>query len=282
MRNNDSRYCLITGATSGIGKAAACELARRGYKLMLVGRSRERTEAVQKLVQECSPESSPEIYVADLSSQNAIRVLANEILNSHQRIDILFNNAGGIFGERMITADGHEWTFGLNHLGYFYLTNLLLEPLKAAGNARIVNVSSQVHMIGVIDFDDMHSTQSYSPMKAYANSKLANILFTNELARRLAGTGVTVNAFHPGAVRTNFGRDLPNVVGMYFRHFGFLLRTPEKGAETGVWLASSDQVAGLSGKYFQDLKEAWSSRAARDASVAKKLWDVSASLTGLN
>lgn len=282
MVTGNPKVCLITGPTSGIGKVAALSLARQGFKLLLVARSRERGENVQQAIREVLPNSAPELYIGDLSSRQSICSLAKDIREAHPRIDVLINNAGGIFGSHVLTAEGIEHTFALNHLGYFTITNLLLDSLRAAEDARIVNVSSEVHKVGKLDFNDLNSNSKYNAMKAYAQSKLANLLFTYELSRRLADTRITVNAFHPGGVRTNFGRDLPGVVGFFFRHFGIFLRSPEKGAETLIWLATSDQVTGVTGKYFLDKREIRSSRISYDVALAKQLWDVSSKLTGLN
>lgn len=282
MKMRNLRVCVVTGATSGIGKVAALSLAQQGFKMLLVARSREKGESVQRAIQAVLPDSAPELFVGDLSSQQSIRTLAKDIRSAHSHIDVLINNAGGIFGNRVLTAEGIEHTFALNHLGYFLLTNLLLEPLRAAGEARIINVSSQVHRFSKLDLDHLSSNGKYNAMEAYAQSKLANILFTYELSRRLADTRITANALHPGAVRTNFGRGLPGAVGAFFRHFGFLLRSAEKGAATMVWLASSDEVAGVTGKYFLDKREIRSSRISYDVSLARQLWDASAELTALN
>ncbi|HCA80779.1 MAG TPA: short-chain dehydrogenase [Bacteroidetes bacterium] len=282
MISRDPKVCLITGATSGIGKAAAISLARQGFKLVLVGRAQEKSEKVRQGIKEVLPNSTPEVYIGDLSSRQSIGALAKDIRSAHPRIDVLINNAGGIFGSRVLTAEGIEYTFALNHLGYFSLTNRLLDTLQAAGDARIVNVSSQVHKFSKIDLGDLSSSGGYNAMKAYAQSKLANLLFTYELSRRLAGTKITVNALHPGGVRTNFGRELPGLAGIFFRHFGLFLRSPEKGAETLIWLASSDQVAGVTGKYFLDKREIRSSNISYDLALAKQLWDVSSKLTALD
>ena len=282
MNTRKSKVCLITGATSGIGKVAAVALAEQGFKMLLVARSREKGEALQQAIHRDFPGSITELYVGDLSSQRSIRTLANDVQTANPVINVLINNAGGVFGSRVLTSDGIEYTFALNHLGYFSLTNLLLDPLKAAGDARIVNVSSQVHKFSKLDLRDLNSSGEYNAMIAYAQSKLANLLFTYELSRRLAGTRITVNALHPGGVRTNFGRDLPGVVGIFFRRFGIFLRSPEKGAETLIWLASSDQVAGITGKYFLDKKEIRSSRISYDVVLAKQLWDASSKLAALD
>jgi retinol dehydrogenase-14 len=277
---SEAKVCIITGATSGIGKAAALSLAKKGAHLLLVSRSVEKGKGLQHEIDSIRTNSKAELYVADLSSQAEIRRLAEEIRKRHAVINILLNNAGGIFGTRRITADGLEHTFALNHLAYFHLTNLLLDRLKASESARVVNVTSQMHRYTAIDFDDLGLEKKYSPMKSYAQSKLANLLFTYELARRLSGTRVTVNAYHPGGVRSNFGRELPGTAGFFFRHLGFLLRSPEKGAETAVWLASAPELEGVTGKYFLDKREIRSSAISYDQLAARRLWDISARSVG--
>jgi NAD(P)-dependent dehydrogenase (short-subunit alcohol dehydrogenase family) len=281
MKTENPKICLITGATSGIGKATAVSLAQKAYKLLLVARSREKGESLQQEILGMSPSAPPELYIADLSSQSSIHTLVKTIQRNHARIDVLINNAGGIFGSHVTTVDGIELTFALNHLGYFLLSNLLLDQLKAGGNSRIVNVSSQAHRLGTRNLDDQSSGEEHSAMKSYAQSKLANLLFTYELSRRLADTPITVNALHPGSVHTNFGRELPGVGGAFFRYFDFLLRSPEKGAETVIWLASADEAAGITGKYFLDKKEIRSSQISYDVELAKRLWDVSSKMTNL-
>lgn len=276
-----SKVCVITGATSGIGRAAARSLAAEGFHLLLVSRTESKGKQLLEELGNLATGCTPELYIADLSAQSDIRRLANEIRSHHQKIDVLLNNAGGIFRERFVTAEGLEHTFALNHLAYFLLTNLLLDRLTAAGAARVINVSSQAHMIGSIEFDHLGDGTKYNPMKAYAESKLENLLFTYELSRRLSGTEVTVNALHPGGVRTNFGRDLSGPAGFFFRRLDFLLRSPEKGAETALWLATSVEVARTTGKYFKDKKEIRSSRVSYDRDVAGRLWDASARFVGL-
>jgi NAD(P)-dependent dehydrogenase (short-subunit alcohol dehydrogenase family) len=222
-----------------------------------------------------------ELLIADLSSQRDIRRVAREILDAHARIDVLVNNAGGIFGQRQVTADGLELTFALNHLAYFLLTSLLLERLQASAPARIINVSSGAHQVGRLDWKNLQGESGYSPLRAYGLSKLANIFFTYELARRLAGTGVTVNSMHPGAVATNFGATGSGLMRRAVRLARPLLRTPEQGAETIVWLATARELDGVTGKYFLDRKDKRSSRLSYDEQAARRLWIESARMVGL-
>ena len=272
---------LITGATSGIGKATAVALAKLGGHLLLVSRKKEKGDRVVEEIRRLTGNDTLQLFVADLSSQAEIRKLADEIKSKHRSLDVLVNNAGGIFSDRVETVDRIELTFALNHLGYFLLTNLLLNLLKTAPAGRIVNVSSQAHVIGRIEFDDPGLKSRYNAAKAYAQSKLANLMFTYELARILGTSTVTVNALHPGAVSSNFGRNVSGVAGFYFRHLGFLMRSAAKGAETVVWLSSSPQVEGVTGKYFRDKGEIKSSPRSYDEQAAKKLWQMSAQMTGL-
>ncbi|MCX6134258.1 MAG: SDR family oxidoreductase [Ignavibacteriales bacterium] len=277
----DGKICLITGATSGIGEVTAHSLARQGATTLIVSRNKEKGERVRAEIIEKTRNADVHVYIADLSSQRDIRKLAGQIKTDHPRIDVLVNNAGGIFDRRILTVDGIELTLALNHLGYFLLTNLLLEMLRAAPSARIVNVSSQAHQFGTMKFSDIQYEHGYNPMKSYARSKAANILFTYELARRTPGTTITVNTLHPGSVRTNFGKQLSGVAGFVFKHLDIFMRSAEKGAETVIWLASSPEVEGVTGKYFLDEKEIRSSRISYDESVAHRLWEVSAQMTGL-
>ena len=277
----DRKVCVISGATSGIGKASALALAEHPTTLLLISRKKEKGEAVLIEIASKTGNKNLELYLADLSSQADVRRLAQEIKTRHSSIDLLINNAGGIFGKRIMTADGIELTFALNHLAYFLLTNLLIAELKAAPAARIINVSSNAHGYGTIAFDDLGLEKRYNAARAYAQSKLANVFFTYELARVLKDTRVTVNALHPGAVRTNFGRELSGIAGFVFRHFGYFMRSPEKGAETIVWLATAPELEGQTGKYFLDKKEIRSSALSYDTTVARKLWQVSAQLTGV-
>jgi NAD(P)-dependent dehydrogenase (short-subunit alcohol dehydrogenase family) len=280
----DGRTCLITGATSGIGRAAAFGLARLGRpSLVLAGRSREKAEATAEAIRSETGCQDVSVLVADLSSQAEIRRLAEAYLASGRPLHVLLNNAGVFMLRREETVDGHETTFAVNHLGYFLLTNLLLDRIRESAPARIVNVASAAHASagGPLDFDDLDSRERYRPMQVYGKSKLANILFTRELARRLEGTGVTANCLHPGFVGSNFARNngLLGSVGMWLaRPFA---RTPEQGADTAVYLCASPELEGVTGRYFVDREQRWPKRFAQSDEDARRLWEVSERMTGL-
>jgi retinol dehydrogenase-14 len=278
------KICLITGATSGIGKATAMGLVNMGASVVMVGRDRGRGEAALAEIKEKSTNASVDLVLADLSSQEQIRRLAVEFKEAYPRLDVLINNAGLFRSKRITTADGLEMTFAVNHLAYFLLTKLLLDVLEASAPSRIVNVSSGEQRNGTIDFDDLQGEKGYEGPKAYSQSKLADVLFTYELARRLEGTGVTANCLHPGGripVRTNFGSGVSGVFGFTVRALRPLMISPEKGAETSIYLASSQEVEGLSGRYFVKKAESRSSDVSYDERIAKRLWEVSADLTNL-
>lgn len=276
--NMTSKVALITGANSGIGKETALVLARTGADLVIVCRDQERGRAALDEIKTKSGNASVELMICDLSSQAQIRKLADEFKQKHNRLDVLINNAGVILTRRRVTEDGLESTFAINHLAYFLLSNLLLDLIKQSAPARIVNVSSTVHKSATIDFDDLQSERSYSSMRAYGQSKLANVLFTYELARRLEGTRVTVNCLHPGVIATNIFRDVSGVVGAAAKLF---LKSPRRGAETSIYLATSPEVTGVTGKYFDDKRAVRSSPESYDEAIADRLWQVSAQLTKL-
>lgn len=275
------KICMITGANSGVGRATAMELARLGATVVMVCRSRERAEPVLQEIRRATGSSSVELMIADLSSQRSIRALAEAFRQKYDRLDVLLNNAGAIFLKRDVTEDGLEATFALNHLGYFLLTNLLLGMLKASAPSRVINVSSGAHAVGTIDFDDLQGERKYSGWKAYSQSKLANVLFTAELARRLKGTGVTANCLHPGFVRSSFATETQMARIMLFLLRPFTI-SPEEAAETTVYLASSDEVAQVTGKYYVRMRPVKTSRESTDPEVAWRLWQVSAELTGVH
>jgi len=278
MMTMRGKICLITGGTNGIGKSTAQELARMGATVVIVGRNAQKTSQVVEEIRAATGNQNVDSLLADLSSQQEIRHLASEFRSKYSRLDVLLNNAGAVFMERQSSVDGIEMTLAVNHLASFLLTNLLLDTIKASAPARIVNVSSNAHKRARIDFDNLQGERSYSS-GAYGNSKLANILFTIELARRLEGTGVTVNALHPGFVNTGFGK---NNSGFLFRILGavvpLIARSPEQGAETSIYLASSPDVQNVTGEYFVDSKVAQAAPQASDTAVARKLWDVSAAM----
>lgn len=269
------RTCMITGASNGIGKAAAVALAGMGAELVLVCRDHARGEAAVAEIANKTGNSKVELLLADLGSQRRIRDVADAFLASDRPLHVLLNNAGLILTKRTETEDGIETTFAVNHLAYFLLTNLLLERISKSAPARIVNVSSAVHRRGEIHFDDIGGKTWYGGMDAYAQSKLANILFTRELARRLGGTGVTANALHPGVVATGFGRNNRGAFRQMMRMAAPFLLSPEKGARTSVHLCASPELEGVTGRYFADCKEEQPSAAALDDEAARRLWAIS-------
>jgi NAD(P)-dependent dehydrogenase (short-subunit alcohol dehydrogenase family) len=275
------RVCVVTGASSGIGRATAAGLARSGATVVLVCRDRTRGEAAVEGIRAEGAGAAVDLVLADLASQASVRALAETLLGRCPRIHVLVNNAGVVNLRHTTTVDGIESVFAVNHLAYFLLTNLLLERLQASAPARIVNVASDAHRWGTIDFDDLGHARRYRWTRVYGASKLANVLFTYELARRLAGTGVTANCCHPGAVATGLGRNNGRIAAAVTRVLAPFFRTPERGAATSLHLATSPALEGVSGRYFVDLRERRSSPASYDAAVARRLWEVSCRLTGL-
>ena len=279
--NMNGRICLVTGGTNGIGKSTAQELAQMGATVIIVGRDAQKTSRVVNEIRATSGNPKVRPMLADLSSQLDVRRLADEFKSQYAHLHVLINNAGAVFMKRQLSMDGIEMTFALNHLAYFLLTDLLLDTLKASAPARIINVSSNAHTSGKIEFDNLQGEQIYSP-RVYENSKLANILFTTELARRLQGTGVTVNALHPGFTATGFARNNGRAIAALVSIFAPLVaRSPAKGAETSIYLASSPSVEGLSGEYFYDSQVIQAAPQANDMAVARRLWDVSAEMVDL-
>jgi NAD(P)-dependent dehydrogenase (short-subunit alcohol dehydrogenase family) len=280
--NMSGIICLVTGATNGIGKATAQALAQMGATVVVVGRNALKTAQLVEEIRAESGNQNVDSLLADLSSQQDVRRLADEFMNKYEHLHVLLNNAGGTFMTRQLSVDGIEMTFALNHLAYFLLTNLLLEQMKASNPARIINVSSDAHSHGKVEFDNLQGERSYSGIGPYGNSKLANILFTIELAHRLEGTGVTVNALHPGLTSTGFGKNNPGIV---MKIMGMIIpliaRSPEKGAETSIYLATSPEVQNITGKYFVNSKVTQPAPQAADMAVASKLWDVSAEMVHL-
>jgi len=275
------RICLITGATSGIGKVTARELARKGARLVIVSRNQLKCENTVASIRDDTGNKNIEYMVADLSSQDQIRQLARGFLDLYDHLDILINNAGAIFLSRDVSVDGIEMTWALNHLNYFLLTNLLLDALKASDSARIINVASTAHRGAKINFDDLQGEHHFYGMQAYSQSKLANILFTYELARRLEGTQVTANALHPGFVASNFAKNNGGLVRLGMGVAQLFAIRPEKGAETSIYLASSPEVEGVSGRYFVKKQAVRSDPASYNEETAQKLWQVSEEMTGL-
>jgi NAD(P)-dependent dehydrogenase (short-subunit alcohol dehydrogenase family) len=271
---------LITGGTGGIGKAAAIGLASMGARMGIIGRDRLRADEAATAISREAGAPAVDVFVGDMSSQAEVRRLADEVLAAYPRLDVLLNNVGGFWAHRHVTADGLEHTFALNHLAPFLLTSLLLDRLIASAPARIVTVSSGAQSMGTIDFDDLMGEQTYSGSRAYNQSKLANVMFTYELAKRLEGTGVTATALHPGLTSTAFSAEDP-AMGLLVKVMRPFMRSPAKGADTAVYLASSADVEGMSGKYFADRKVKKSHDSSYDTAITARLWDVSADLVGL-
>src|SRR5262247_3988023 len=272
----------MTGATSGIGQVAAERLAQMGARLVLVARDRARGEAELARLSACGPGTAHSIHYADLGDLAAMKRVGAEIAAAEPRIDVLVNNAGGLFATRQVTRDGLERTFAVNHMAYFVLTHFLRDRLVAAAPARIVNTASNAHAREKLDFADLQFANGYRFRSAYGRSKLANILFTRELARRLAGTGVTANCLHPGFVTTGLGQRDNRWLGLLVRMAMLLRAEPaDKGAETIVYLASSPEVAGVTGEYFYECRPAVTSAEARSDDDARRLWRESEQLAGL-
>ena len=273
---------LVTGASGGIGRATALGLAALGAHLAITGRDRERTEGAAHKIRAAGG-GQVDVFVGDLSSQSEVRRLADEVLQSLPRLDVLVNNVGGYWDTRHVTADGLEHTFALNHLAPFLLTTLLRDRLEQSAPARVVTVSSNAQALGQIDFDDLQGERSYSGARAYNQSKRANVLFTYELARRLQGTSVTANALHPGVVSTSFGAEDPRRIQQllipFLRPF---MKSPAKGAATSIHVASAPDLEQVTGRYFANSKLKRSSKRSYDEAAAARLWQVSADLVGLN
>ena len=274
------KVCMVTGANVGIGKATALALAKMGAEVILVCRDAVKGKAALEAIRKESGNANVTLMLADLSSQASIRDLAAGFLRTHDKLHVLVNNAGAVFTERSLTADGLERTFATNHLGYFLLTQLLLGAIKAAAPSRIVIVASEAHKSGMVNLADLQSEKGpYSGYRVYGASKLANVLFSNELARRLADTGVTVNCLHPGVVRTGYGLNTRGLFRVGMALIRPFLIGPAKGAETSVYLASSPEVEGVTGKYFKRKRVTQTRKAANDVELAKGLWAASEKLT---
>jgi NAD(P)-dependent dehydrogenase (short-subunit alcohol dehydrogenase family) len=271
---------VITGGTSGIGEVAAERLAQMGARIVLVARDKSRAEATLKQLRERGPNLAHCVYYADLRRLPEMKRVATEIAGQEVRIDVLINNAGALFSKRQVTQDGLEYTFALNHMAYFVVTEALRERLTASAPARIVNTASDAHHGAALNFDDLQLEKSFSATKAYNRSKLCNILFTRELARRLRGTGVTANCLHPGFVATRLGDESGGLISRLVWLAKFFALSPEQGAKTIVHLASSPDVAGLTGQYFCECRPAKPSPAALDDRAASLLWERSAALAG--
>lgn len=272
----NGKICLVTGATNGIGKATALALAQMGATVVIVGRNQAKCAAVVSEIKRLSGNDAVEVLIADLSIMAEVKQVAEQFKAKYQELHVLINNAGAAYGKRQVTSEGFEKTFALNYLNYFLLTTLLLDTLKASAPARIVNVASDSHKGAHLDFDDLHSEKGNFVFTAYGRSKLAVVVFSYELARRLSGTGVTCNVLHPGLVRTgmasNLGAVPSAVIGFAMRFVGL---TPEQGAQTSIYLATSPVVEKITGKYWEKGKAVLSDRAAYDEASWTRLWEVS-------
>ena len=274
--------CIVTGANGGIGRATVLGLANLGATVVMVCRSRERGEAALAEVKEKSNNDHVSLQIADLSSQVEVRKLAENFRSQHSALHVLINNAGIVPRKREVTVDGLETQFAVNYLAPFLLTNLLLDMLKSNAPARVVTVASNMHRGATIDFDDLQSERAYKPLRVYCRTKLANVLFTKELARRLQGTGVTANCLHPGVVATKLLADAMGMRRTVRPTTRLIGSSPDKGAKTSIYLASSPEVEGVSGKYFVRQKAVESSKVSYDENMASQLWRVSAELTRLS
>jgi NAD(P)-dependent dehydrogenase (short-subunit alcohol dehydrogenase family) len=277
----EGKTCVITGATSGIGQVAAERLAAMGARLVLIARDQVRGEAMLRRLRAHAPDAAHRVHYADLMRVAEVKRVAAEIAAAERRIDILVNNAGAIFSYRRLTAEGLERTFALNHMAYFVLSHGLREPLFAAAPARVVNTASAAHQSAKLDFEDLQFARAYNGVSAYQRSKLCNILFTRELSRRWASTGVTVNCLHPGFVASRFGKESGGLLPFVLRAAQLLAISSEQGAETIVYLASSPEVADVSGGYFYRCRASAPAVQAEDDSAARRLWQESAKLAGI-
>ncbi len=273
-----NKIVLITGATSGIGKETALELARKGAKVVIHGRNPEKVAATALEIRETTGNTQVDTLTADLSSQSEIHRMADEFLSHYDQLHVLINNAGAIFMKRQLSIDGLEMTFALNHMSYFILTQRLLPLLKSNTPARIINVSSAAHFGATLNFDDLQNMHGYNGWKAYSQSKLANLYFTYELARRLENSGITANALHPGFVATGFGKNNGRLLNTLFAFSQLMAVSPQEGAETSIYLASSPELDGVNGKYFVNKRDAPSSPISYNEQIARRLWSVSEQL----
>jgi NAD(P)-dependent dehydrogenase (short-subunit alcohol dehydrogenase family) len=282
----EGKTAIVTGASTGIGTETAIGIAQAGAHVIMTARDERKGEAALAYARARSGKGSVELMMCDFAWLESIRRFADDFKTKHNQLNVLVNNAGAINADRQETADGFEMTFGVNHLGYFLLTNLLLDLLKKSAPARVINVASRAHQRAELDFDDLQAEQKYSAMTVYSRSKLANILFTYELARRLEGTGVTANALHPGVVRSGFGKNNDGWAKGVFVAFQAVgrpfLKDNAAGAKTSIYLATSPDVEGVTGKYFSESKETASNAASHDVDAQKRLWEISERLCGLN
>lgn len=278
----NNKLCVITGANSGIGFETAKELAKQGAYIVMVCRNEDKAEAAKQEILQESLSSGIDIILCDFSIQDEIRKAADQIKASYEKIDVLINNHGFVAGSYNETVDGLEETFAVNHIGYFLFTNLLLDHIKAAGSSRIINVASDAHKAGKFDPENLQLKENYSNWSAYGNSKLFNILFTIELADRLKGTGATANCLHPGVIRSNFGSSSTLLVRIFWKIAGPFMKSNKEGAQTTIYLATSDEVEEVNGAYFKNSKVTIPSDQALDKEAAEKLWEMSEVLCELN
>ena len=280
--NMAEKVCLVTGGNSGIGKSVALGLAKMGATVVVVSRNKEKGETAVTDTVEKSGNKNVELIQADMSSQNSIHQLVNEFRARHEKLHLLINNAGVYLTKRSETEDGLESTFAVNHLGPFLLTSLLVDILKASAPSRIVNVTSDAHKGARVNFDDLQGEKKFSGWQAYGQSKLAMILYTHGLAKKLEGTGVTVNSAHPGVVRTNFAKNNGGLVMLGFRFLGMFFISPESAAKRILYVATSPDLEGVTGKYFTKMHEVKSSQESYDDDSARRLWQISEQLTRLS
>jgi NAD(P)-dependent dehydrogenase (short-subunit alcohol dehydrogenase family) len=281
MEAMQGKVVVITGGTSGIGQVAAERLAQMGARIVLIARSRGRGEATLARLGELAPAQAHSIHYGDVSRLAEVRRVGKEVAAAETRIDVLINNAGAMFGHRQTTDDGLELTFATNHLSYFVLTHALSERLITSAPSRIVNTSSHAHYRATLDLDDLQSERDYRGFQVYCRSKLCNILFTRVLAKRLAATGVTTNALHPGFVKTRFGDQSGGTIGRFMAFWKIFAISQEKGADTLIYLASSDEVARTSGLYFYKRKPVEPSKLAQDDATAARLWSETSKIAGI-
>jgi len=277
------KTAVVTGATQGIGLAAAEAFARMGARVIITARDAKKGEAAKQAIMKAGGHDKVDVVDVDFASMASMRAGAAALRSRVDRIHILLNNVGAVFMERQVSKDGLELTFATNHLGYFLWTHELLELVKGGAPARIVNVSSAAHQAARgVDFDDLQRARSYSGFPVYGESKLMNILYTKELARRLEGTGVTVNCLHPGVIASGFGTNNKGILGFATRHLSpIFLTSPEKGARTSIWACTAPELAGTTGRYFSSCKEARPTKAATDMAAAARLWRVSEEICGI-
>jgi NAD(P)-dependent dehydrogenase (short-subunit alcohol dehydrogenase family) len=278
MTDMNGKVCLVTGATDGIGKVSARVLAEKGAKVIIVGRNPEKSATVLAELKSSSGNENIDLLMADLAVMQEVRDLAEQVISHYDRLDVLLNNAGGYFAKHELTSDGLERTFALNHMSYFLLTNKLMELLKSSAPARIVNVSSDAHYGVDMDFENLNGEQEYKAWKAYQKSKLANVLFTYELLKKVPAD-ITVNCLHPGFVATNFGHNIGGFFGPVLKIAQRISAIdPEEGAKTSIFLCSAPEVKGVSGKYFYKCQPNTSSRESRNMDTGKRLWQISSDI----